>query len=99
MLAYNLMMLAIVAVCLAAIHLALDGRQRRLVRRCFVSLIASIKKEWGVRRGFRVLTVLPAPDSLRSRRCGPWANCSPDGRFTAVMRTFGIAANSKGALL
>ena len=45
MLAYNLMMLAIVAVCLAAIHLAFDERQRRQVKRCFASLIASIKKE------------------------------------------------------
>ena len=45
MLAYNLMMLAIVAVCLAAIHFAFDERQRRQVRRCFVGLMALIKKE------------------------------------------------------
>jgi len=45
-LTYNLMMFAIVAVCLAAIHLAFDERQRREVKRCYVNLIASIKKEW-----------------------------------------------------
>jgi len=44
-LAYNLMMLAIVAVCLAAIHLAFDERQRRQVKRCVGNLIALIKKE------------------------------------------------------
>jgi hypothetical protein len=36
-LAYNLMMLAIVAVCLAAIHLAFDDRQRMQVKRCLAS--------------------------------------------------------------
>jgi hypothetical protein len=44
-LAYNLMMLAIVAVSLAAIQLAFDERQRRQVQRCFSNLIASIKKK------------------------------------------------------
>jgi hypothetical protein len=44
-LAYNLTMLAIVAVCLAAIHLAFDAVQRTRLRRCLVKLIASIKKE------------------------------------------------------
>src|SRR5260370_41819672 len=44
-LAYNLMMFAIVAVCLAAIHLAFDEGQRRQVRRCFASMIASIRKQ------------------------------------------------------
>jgi hypothetical protein len=44
-LAYNLMVLAIVAVCLAAIHFAFDQRQRRHVKRCFGSLVALIKKE------------------------------------------------------
>jgi hypothetical protein len=43
-LAYNLMMFAIVAVSLAAIHLAFDEGQRRQVKRCFGNLIASIKK-------------------------------------------------------
>jgi hypothetical protein len=45
-LAYNLMMLAIVAVCLAAIHIGFDERQRRQVKRCVGNLITSIKKEW-----------------------------------------------------
>ena len=45
MLAYNLMMFVIVAVCLAAIHLAFDGKQRRSVKGCFVNLIASMKRE------------------------------------------------------
>jgi hypothetical protein len=45
-LAYNLTMVGIVAVCLAAIHFAFDGRQRRQVKRCFGNFIASIKKEW-----------------------------------------------------
>ena len=58
MLAYNLMMLAIVAVCLATIHLAFDERQRRSVKRCVGNLIASMKKErWvegnGLRSAFR----------------------------------------------
>jgi hypothetical protein len=44
-LAYNLMMLAIVAVCLTAIHVAFDEGQRRQLKRCFGNLIASIKKE------------------------------------------------------
>jgi hypothetical protein len=44
-LACNLLMFAIVAVCLAAIHLAFDERQRRQVQRRFSNLIASIKKE------------------------------------------------------
>jgi hypothetical protein len=39
-LAYNLMMFAIVAVCLAAIHLAFEERQRRNVKRCFSNLVA-----------------------------------------------------------
>jgi len=42
-LAYNLTMFAIVAVCLAAIHLAFDERQRKQMKRYFASLIASIK--------------------------------------------------------
>ena len=45
MLAYNLMIFAIVAVCVAVIHLAFDERQRRQVQRCVGNLIASIKKE------------------------------------------------------
>ena len=45
-LAYNLMMFAIVAGCLAAIHFAFRDRQRRQVKRCFEKFIASIKKEW-----------------------------------------------------
>jgi hypothetical protein len=44
-LAYNLMMLTIVAACLAAIHLAFHERQRRQVRRWFGSLKAATKKE------------------------------------------------------
>ena len=44
-LAYNMMMFAIVAVCLAAIHFAFDERQRRQVKRCVGNLIASIRKE------------------------------------------------------
>jgi len=44
-LAYNLMMFAIVAVCLSAIHLAFDGGQRKGVKRCVGNLIALIKKE------------------------------------------------------
>jgi hypothetical protein len=52
-LAYNLMMLAIVAVCLAATHLAFDERQRRQVKQCVGNLIASIKKEaWFERAGY-----------------------------------------------
>jgi hypothetical protein len=47
-LAYNLTMFAIVAVCLAAIHLAFDAAQRRRLRRYLVKLIASIKQEWHV---------------------------------------------------
>jgi hypothetical protein len=46
-LAYNLMMFAIVAVCLAAIHIGFDERQRRRVKRCIANLITSIKKEGG----------------------------------------------------
>jgi DNA polymerase IIIc chi subunit len=42
------MMFAIVAVCLAAIHLAFDESQRRQVKRGYMNLIASMKKE---RRG------------------------------------------------
>jgi hypothetical protein len=55
------MMLAIVAVCLAAIHLAFDEGQRRQMKRCFGSLIASIKKEGrGLKAGYdRVLPVVP----------------------------------------
>ena len=45
MLAYKLMIFAVVAVCLAAIHLAFDERQRRQVNRYISNLIASIKKE------------------------------------------------------
>jgi hypothetical protein len=45
-LAYNLMMFAIVAVCLAAIHVAFDEKQRKQVKRCFSNLIGSIKQEW-----------------------------------------------------
>ena len=41
MLAYNLMMFAIVAACLAAIHLGFDERQRRQVQRRFGNLIRS----------------------------------------------------------
>ena len=44
-LAYNLMMLAIVAVCVAAIHFAFDEKQRRSLKRRFANLIASMKKE------------------------------------------------------
>jgi hypothetical protein len=44
-LAYNLTMVAIVAVCLAAIHLAFDEGQRRQVKQCLASLIASMKRE------------------------------------------------------
>ena len=51
MLAYNLMMFAIVAVYLAVIHLAFEERQRRQVKRCFVNLLALIKKE---RRDYEV---------------------------------------------
>jgi hypothetical protein len=39
----DLMMFAIVAVCLAAIHLAFEERQRRQMKLYFASLIASIK--------------------------------------------------------
>ena len=46
MLAYNLMMFAIVAVRLAAIHLAFDDRQRRCVERRVANLIASMMKAW-----------------------------------------------------
>jgi hypothetical protein len=45
-LAYNLMMFAIVAVCVPVIHLAFDERQRREVKRRFANLIASLEKEW-----------------------------------------------------
>jgi hypothetical protein len=45
-LAYNLTMFAIAAVSLAAIHLALDVKQRSQVKRCCANLIASIKREW-----------------------------------------------------
>jgi hypothetical protein len=45
-LAYNLRMLAIVAVCLAAIHVAFDERQRRRVKRWLVNLASSIRKKW-----------------------------------------------------
>jgi hypothetical protein len=38
-LAYNLMMLAIVAVCLAAIHIAFDEGQRRSLERYLVNLV------------------------------------------------------------
>jgi phosphotransferase system glucose/maltose/N-acetylglucosamine-specific IIC component len=44
-LAYNLMMFAIVAVCLAVIHLAFDERQRRRAKHWIAGLIASMK-EW-----------------------------------------------------
>ena len=44
-LAYNLMMLAIVTVCIAAIHIAFDERHRRWVKRWFENLIASIRKD------------------------------------------------------
>ena len=46
MLAYNLTMVAIVAVRLAAIHIAFDDSQRRQVKRCFGNLMASMKKGW-----------------------------------------------------
>ena len=46
MLAYNLMMFAIVAVCLAAIHLAFDERQTRSVKRCISNLLACVKEAW-----------------------------------------------------
>ena len=46
MLAYNLMMFAIVAVCLAAIHFAFDERQRRQLKRCLANLIAWMKDSW-----------------------------------------------------
>jgi len=45
-LAYNLMMFAIVAVCLAAIHFAFDERQRKSVKRCVGNLVASVKRGW-----------------------------------------------------
>ena len=45
MLAYNLMILAIVAGSLAAIHIAFDERQRRQLNQCVGNLIASMKKE------------------------------------------------------
>jgi hypothetical protein len=51
LLAYNLMMLAIVAGCLAAIHVAFDERQRRQVKRWFVNLLGLIKKD---RRDYEV---------------------------------------------
>ena len=54
MLAYNLMMLAIVAVCLAAIHLAFDERKRWQAKKCFASVVASIKKEWSVEASERI---------------------------------------------
>jgi len=44
-LAYNLMMFAIVAACLAAVHIGFEENQKRQVKRCFASLIASVKKE------------------------------------------------------
>ena len=50
MLAYNLMIFAIVAVCLAAIHLAFDERQRKEMKRYFASLIASIKSSFSIMR-------------------------------------------------
>jgi hypothetical protein len=43
-LAYNLMMFAIAAVCLAAIHLAFEERQRRQVKRCVGNFIAWMKE-------------------------------------------------------
>jgi hypothetical protein len=48
-LAYNLMMFAIVAVCLAAIHFAFEERQRRPVKQCVASLVAFIKDGGAVR--------------------------------------------------
>ena len=46
MLAYNLMMFAIVAVCLAAIHLAFEERQRRSLKSCLVNSVTLMKKLW-----------------------------------------------------
>ena len=46
MLAYNLTMVAIVAVRLAAIHIAFDDSQRRQVKRCFADLIAWMTEAW-----------------------------------------------------
>jgi hypothetical protein len=43
-LAYNLMMFAIVAVCLAAIHFAFAKRQRSGLKRCLVKLVILMKK-------------------------------------------------------
>ena len=51
MLAYDLVMLAIVGVSLAVIHFAFDERQRMSVKRCVGKLIALIKKE---RRDYEV---------------------------------------------
>ena len=51
-LAYNLMMFAIVAVCLAVIHIGFDERQRTQVKRCFANLFASIKKEGARLKGW-----------------------------------------------
>jgi hypothetical protein len=45
-LAYNLMMFAIVAVCLAAIHIGFEERLRRQVKRCFGNLIAWMTDAW-----------------------------------------------------
>ena len=51
MLAYNLMVFTVVGVCLAAIHLAFQERQRTQVKRCIEKLIASVKKRGVVREG------------------------------------------------
>jgi hypothetical protein len=45
-LAYNLTMFAIVAVCLAAIHFAFEERQRRSVKRCISNLLVWMKEAW-----------------------------------------------------
>jgi len=45
-LAYNLMMFAIVAVCLAAIHFAFDEGQRKQLKRSVGNVVASVKRAW-----------------------------------------------------
>jgi hypothetical protein len=64
-LAYNLMMLAIVAGCLAAIHFAFEERQRRQVKRCLANLIASI-----LSRSRRSLRQLPTVISIQPQLDG-----------------------------
>ena len=46
MLAYNLTMFAIVAVCLAAIHFAFEKTLRKQVKRCLADLIVWMKEAW-----------------------------------------------------